>query len=105
MANSANQAGLEARQRHGIIRSHRWLLLRRLSQLAVLMMFLSGPWWGIWILKGNYSGRSINDVGKRVCGALACAHGLGWNIGHCGGLFPDSQPRVLCMGLSVKSGH
>lgn len=40
MANSANQAGLEARQRHGIIRSHRWLLLRRLSQLAVLMMFI-----------------------------------------------------------------
>lgn len=62
MANSANQAGLEARQRHGIIRSHRWLLLRRLSQLVVLMMFLSGPWWGIWILKGNYSGSLLLET-------------------------------------------
>lgn len=62
MANSANQAGRDARQRHGFIRSHRWLLLRRLSQLAVLMMFLSGPWFGVWILKGNYSGSLLLDT-------------------------------------------
>lgn len=62
MANSANQAGRDARQRHGFIRSHRWLLLRRLSQLAILMMFLSGPWFGVWILKGNYSGSLLLDT-------------------------------------------
>lgn len=62
MANSANQAGRDARQRHGFIRSHRWLLLRRLSQLAILMVFLSGPWFGVWILKGNYSGSLLLDT-------------------------------------------
>lgn len=62
MANSANQAGRDARQRHGFIRSHRWLLLRRLSQLAILMVFLSGPWFGVWILKGNYSGSLLLDI-------------------------------------------
>ncbi|MCE9878968.1 quinol dehydrogenase ferredoxin subunit NapH, partial [Hafnia paralvei] len=58
----ASQAGRDARQRHGFIRSHRWLLLRRLSQLAILMMFLSGPWFGVWILKGNYSGSLLLDT-------------------------------------------
>ena len=62
MANSASQAGRDARQRDGFIRSHRWLLLRRLSQLAILMMFLSGPWFGVWILKGNYSGSLLLDT-------------------------------------------
>ena len=62
MANRASQAGRDARQRHGFIRSHRWLLLRRLSQLAILMMFLSGPWFGVWILKGNYSGSLLLDT-------------------------------------------
>ena len=62
MANSASQAGRDARQRHGFIRSHRWLLLRRLSHLAILMMFLSGPWFGVWILKGNYSGSLLLDT-------------------------------------------
>lgn len=62
MANSANQAGRDARQRHGFIRSHRWLLLRRLSQLAILMVFLSGPCFGVWILKGNYSGSLLLDT-------------------------------------------
>lgn len=62
MANSASQAGRDARQRYGFIRSHRWLLLRRLSQLAILMMFLSGPRFGVWILKGNYSGSLLLDT-------------------------------------------
>lgn len=35
------------------LRRHRWLLLRRLSQLSVLLLFLAGPWWGLWLVKGN----------------------------------------------------
>jgi ferredoxin-type protein NapH len=31
----------------------RFLVLRRLSQLAVLGLFLLGPWAGMWIVKGN----------------------------------------------------
>lgn len=33
--------------------AHRWLVLRRLVQLAVLALFLVGPWFGWWIVKGN----------------------------------------------------
>lgn len=33
----------------------RWLMLRRFSQLAILALFLLGPWLGIWIVKGNLS--------------------------------------------------
>ncbi|MBB5204926.1 ferredoxin-type protein NapH [Inhella inkyongensis] len=37
------------------VRAWRWLLLRRLSQLAVFVLFLLGPWAGVWIVKGNLS--------------------------------------------------
>ncbi len=33
----------------------KWLLLRRVSQLTILLAFLVGPWFGIWIVKGNLS--------------------------------------------------
>jgi ferredoxin-type protein NapH len=32
---------------------HRWLVLRRLSQLTILALFLAGPLFGVWIVKGN----------------------------------------------------
>lgn len=31
----------------------RWLLLRRLVQAGILLLFLLGPWAGIWLVKGN----------------------------------------------------
>lgn len=34
---------------------HRFLLLRRLSQVLVIGLFLLGPWAGVWWLKGNLS--------------------------------------------------
>ena len=37
----------------GWFAAHRWLLLRRISQLAGLALFLSGPWFGVWIAKGS----------------------------------------------------
>lgn len=40
----------------------RWLLLRRASQLLILFLFLAGPWFGVWILKGNLSASLIFDV-------------------------------------------
>ncbi|MBW7983521.1 quinol dehydrogenase ferredoxin subunit NapH [Enterobacillus tribolii] len=62
MANSVRDAGREARLRKGWWLSHRWLVLRRLSQALVLLMFLSGPLFGVWILKGNYSSSMLLDV-------------------------------------------
>ena len=32
---------------------NKWLLLRRASQFAILFLFLLGPWFGVWWLKGN----------------------------------------------------
>lgn len=60
-ANKPKNTGLEARQKLGWWRAYRFLILRRLSQLAVIAMFLSGPWWNVWILKGNYSASLFLD--------------------------------------------
>lgn len=45
--------GSEAVQTKGWLKSHRWLLLRRTSQLSILGLFLLGPLANIWIVKGN----------------------------------------------------
>jgi len=42
--------------------AHRFLLLRRLSQLAIIGLFLLGPLAGLWIIKGNLSGSLLLDV-------------------------------------------
>ncbi len=54
--------GREALEKKGLRRSHRWLVLRRLCQFFVLGMFLSGPWFGVWILHGNYSSSLLFDT-------------------------------------------
>lgn len=48
-----NQLGREAILKKGWLRAYKWLIIRRLSQLSILTLFLIGPWFGIWILKGN----------------------------------------------------
>ena len=45
--------GQEAIRVKGWLRAHKWLILRRLSQVGFLALFLLGPWFGIWIVKGN----------------------------------------------------
>ncbi|HEY4467892.1 MAG TPA: quinol dehydrogenase ferredoxin subunit NapH [Klebsiella sp.] len=62
MANRKCDAGREAIAKKGWWRSHRWLVLRRISQLLVLGLFLSGPWLGVWILHGNYSSSLLLDT-------------------------------------------
>jgi ferredoxin-type protein NapH len=41
---------------------HKWLLLRRTSQLGLLALFLSGPLWSVWIVKGNLSSSLTLDT-------------------------------------------
>ncbi len=48
--------GQEAIEKFGWLRAHRFLLLRRVSQIFFLFLFLMGPWIGIWWVKGNLSG-------------------------------------------------
>lgn len=48
--------GQEAIEEKGWIGAHKWLLLRRSSQIFFLLLFLMGPWFGIWIVQGTLAG-------------------------------------------------
>lgn len=51
---SANKKmGADAVMAKGWLGAHKWLLLRRASQLGILALFLLGPLAGIWVVKGN----------------------------------------------------
>ncbi|WP_334158584.1 quinol dehydrogenase ferredoxin subunit NapH [Oryzomicrobium sp.] len=45
--------GLESVRVRGWLAAHKWLLLRRIVQLSILALFLAGPWFGVWLVKGN----------------------------------------------------
>lgn len=44
---------VEAREKKGVWAAHRYGILRRASQLMVLALFLSGPLFAFWIVKGT----------------------------------------------------
>ncbi|GLK64686.1 quinol dehydrogenase ferredoxin subunit NapH [Paracoccus kondratievae] len=45
--------------KRGWLRSHKWWLLRRFSQITLLGLFMLGPWAGIWIVRGNFAASDI----------------------------------------------
>ncbi len=47
--------GVEAVAAKGWIGAHKFLLLRRFSQLSILALFMIGPLFGLWVIKGNLS--------------------------------------------------
>jgi ferredoxin-type protein NapH len=54
--------GLGAARTRSWAAAHKWLLLRRASQIGVLMLFLLGPLAGIWIVRGNLSSSTTLGV-------------------------------------------
>jgi ferredoxin-type protein NapH len=60
--------GAEAIKSKGWLRAHKWLLLRRISQIGILLLFLLGPLGltlgvdEIWILKGNLASSLLFDT-------------------------------------------
>lgn len=44
------------------LKTHKFLLLRRITQLGILGLFLLGPWFSIWIIKGNLAASLILDT-------------------------------------------
>ena len=52
-ARAVSRPGAEAVEVKGWLTAHKWLMLRRASQLAILALFLVGPWFGVWLIKGN----------------------------------------------------
>ena len=62
MATRYEKLGRDAIQSKGWLIAHKWLLLRRLSQLSIIALFLIGPLFGIWIVKGNLVSSLTLDV-------------------------------------------
>jgi ferredoxin-type protein NapH len=47
--------GFEAIKSKGWLLANKWLIARRLSQFSIMALFLTGPWFGIWLITGNLS--------------------------------------------------
>ena len=54
--------GSKAIKKKGWLGAHKWLILRRISQLSILALFLAGPLFGVWIIKGNMASSLTLDV-------------------------------------------
>ncbi len=115
MANRKRDAGREALEKKGWWRSHRWLVLRRLCQFFVLGMFLSGPWFGVWILHGNYSSSLLFDtvpltdplmtlqsLGQR---SSACHGSTDWCGNYHRALRPGRKAIILQLGLPAEPDY
>lgn len=61
-ADPAKFPGTDAIANKGWLKAHKWLLLRRTSQLGILGLFLLGPLAGVWIVKGNIASSLTLDV-------------------------------------------
>lgn len=53
MSATPERPGAEAIAEKGWLAAHKWLILRRTSQIGILLLFLVGPWFKLWIVKGN----------------------------------------------------
>ena len=54
--------GAEAIAEKGWFGSHKWLILRRVSQLSILALFMLGPLAGLWLVKGNLTYSLTLDI-------------------------------------------
>ncbi len=55
MSSVIDNLGRDAIASKGWAGAHKWLILRRVSQLTIFGLFMAGPIAGVWILKGNLS--------------------------------------------------
>ncbi len=62
MAVNDIRIGEEASATKGWYQAHQFLILRRISQLSILGLFLLGPWFGVWIVRGNLASSLTVDV-------------------------------------------
>ena len=54
--------GRRARELRGWWFANRWLTYRRLSQSFFLVLFLTGPWFGLWITEGTLASSWTLDI-------------------------------------------
>ena len=67
----AEKPGAEALAAKGWWSANKWLVLRRVTQLAVLALFLAGPWFGVWVVKGNIAS-SLTLDGLPLSDPMCC---------------------------------
>jgi ferredoxin-type protein NapH len=48
--------------RRGVLKRNGWLITRRSVQIAILALFLAGPWLGVWWVKGNLASSTFLDL-------------------------------------------
>lgn len=58
----ARRPGQRARARKGLLYANRWLIARRAAQAFFLVLFLTGPWLGVWIAKGTLASSLTLDI-------------------------------------------
>mgnify|MGYP001628248206 FL=1 len=61
-AKTKRPVGAEAIELKGWFNAYRFLILRRFSQALFLGVFLLGPWFGIWWVKGTFAGSLTLNV-------------------------------------------
>ncbi|MCW8916374.1 MAG: quinol dehydrogenase ferredoxin subunit NapH [Magnetovibrio sp.] len=54
--------GSDAVKANGWFTAHKWLIARRVSQFTILGLFLTGPLFGLWIVKGNLTSSLTLDI-------------------------------------------
>ncbi len=60
--NICQVVGNDAKKSKGRLGANKYLILRRLSQLGILFLFLLGPWFDVWIVKGNLTSSLTLDT-------------------------------------------
>ncbi len=61
MSQAMQHPGADVLTEKGRWLTYRWLILRRMSQLGFLGLFLLGPWADIWIVRGNLTASMTLD--------------------------------------------
>ena len=56
------RVGADALAEKGWFATWKWLILRRCSQVGILALFLLGPLYGVWIVKGNLASSLTLEV-------------------------------------------
>ena len=62
MSAAIKRIGAEAIAAKGRWQASKWLVWRRVSQLFFLTLFIAGPWFGWWIVKGSLASSLTLDV-------------------------------------------
>ncbi len=61
-AHDIQAVGQQALQKKGWLGAHKWLILRRITQLSIQALFLAGPLFGTWIVMGNMASSLTLDI-------------------------------------------